>query len=201
MNVKLLVLLNTAVLLFGGRSFYPQTSSAAEDTRVTRWREDLNFLETKFSSGQLDFGKLYPDGSFQKEIAAVAADVPQISDAEIVLRLMRLVAAAGVAHNTVFLPTGALAFHRLPVWLAWYSDGLFVVRASDEYSRALGARVVSIGSQTPEQLEQRIPKFRKAENINMIVAGGEAGKFSAVFAGWVSGPMGSSSVSREIEEV
>jgi len=35
----------------------------------------------------------------------------------------------------------------------------------------------------------------------MIVAGGEAGKFSAAFAGWVSGPMGSSSVSRRIEEV
>jgi hypothetical protein len=32
------------------------------------------------------------------------------------------------------------------------------------------------------------------------VAGGNAGKFSAVFAGWVSGPMGSSSVSRRIEE-
>ncbi len=58
----------------------------------------------------------------------------------------------------------------------------------------------ALPNQTPEQLEQRIPKFRKAENINMIVAGGEAGKFSAVFAGWVSGPMGSSSVSRRIEE-
>jgi hypothetical protein len=54
---------------------------------------------------------------------------------------------------------------------------------------------------TPEQLEQRIPKFRSAENINIIVAGGEGGKFSAVFAGWVSGPMGSSSVSRRIEEL
>jgi hypothetical protein len=54
---------------------------------------------------------------------------------------------------------------------------------------------------TPEQLEQKIPKFRSAGNINIIVAGGEGGKFSAVFAGWVSGPMGSSSVSRRIEEL
>jgi hypothetical protein len=53
----------------------------------------------------------------------------------------------------------------------------------------------------PEQLAQKIPKFRKPENINIIVAGGEAGKFSAVFAGWVSGPVGSMSVSRRIEEV
>jgi AhpC/TSA family len=52
-----------------------------------------------------------------------------------------------------------------------------------------------------EQLEQRIPKFRKPENINIIVAGGEAGKFSSAFGGWFSGPMGSISVSRKIEEV
>jgi peroxiredoxin len=50
------------------------------------------------------------------------------------------------------------------------------------------------------QLAQKIAKFRRAEDINIIVAGGKAGKFSAVFAGWVSGPMGSSSVSRKIEE-
>ena len=52
-----------------------------------------------------------------------------------------------------------------------------------------------------EELNRRIPKFRSAENIHIVVAGGEGGKFSSVFAGWVSGPMGSSSVSRVIEEV
>ncbi len=63
--------------------------------------------------------------------------------------------------------------------------------------KALGIK----GEPTAEQLDQKIPKFRSAENINIIVAGGEGGKFSAIFAGWVSGPMGSSSVSRRIEEM
>jgi hypothetical protein len=53
---------------------------------------------------------------------------------------------------------------------------------------------------TEERLAQTIAKFRRPGDINIIVAGGNAGKFSAVFAGWVSGPMGSSSVSRRIEE-
>ncbi len=70
-----------------------------------------------------------------------------------------------------------------------------------ESGEGIPLKALGLTNPTPEQLEQRIPKFRKAENINMIVAGGEAGKFSAVFAGWVSGPMGSSSVSRRIEEV
>jgi hypothetical protein len=70
-----------------------------------------------------------------------------------------------------------------------------------ESGEGVPPKALGFANPTAEQLDQRIPKFRKAENINMIVAGGEAGKFSAVFAGWVSGPMGSSSVSRRIEEV
>jgi hypothetical protein len=50
-------------------------------------------------------------------------------------------------------------------------------------------------------LDQLVPKFRSTDNIHIVIAGGEAGKFSAVFAGWASGPIGSIPVSRKIEEV
>lgn len=51
------------------------------------------------------------------------------------------------------------------------------------------------------ELDALVMKFHKPENIAMIVAGGEAGKFTAVFGGWFGGPAGSMSVSRRIEEV
>lgn len=52
---------------------------------------------------------------------------------------------------------------------------------------------------TPEQLETLAPKFASEGNIHIVVAGSEAGKFSAAFHGWVTGPAGSMSVSRKIE--
>lgn len=64
----------------------------------------------------------------------------------------------------------------------------------------MALRQFGLANPAPEQLEQRVPKFRKPENINIVVAGGEAGKFSSAFGGWFSGPMGSVSVSRKIEE-
>ena len=73
--------------------------------------------------------------------------------------------------------------------------------ADAESGEGVALKALGLTNPTPEQLEQKIPKFRRPEYINMIVAGGDAGKFSAVFAGWVSGPMGSSSVSRRIEEM
>jgi hypothetical protein len=49
---------------------------------------------------------------------------------------------------------------------------------------------------TAEQMEQLIPKFKTPENIHIVTAGGDAGKFSAIFGGW---PGASRAVSRKIE--
>ena len=53
---------------------------------------------------------------------------------------------------------------------------------------------------TEEQLNELIPKFADPASIHIVVAGSGAGKFSAIFQGWSSGPRGSQVVSRKIEE-
>jgi hypothetical protein len=45
-----------------------------------------------------------------------------------------------------------------------------------------------------------LPKFASADNIKLVVAGGEAGKFGAYLLGWASGPRGSIMTTRAIEE-
>lgn len=45
-----------------------------------------------------------------------------------------------------------------------------------------------------------VPKFAAKENITLVVAGGEAGKFGAYLLGWTSGPRGSMMTTRVIEE-
>lgn len=48
-------------------------------------------------------------------------------------------------------------------------------------------------------LNQLMPKFRTEEDIHIVVAGSDAGKFSGVFHGWLTGHMGSIPVSRKIQ--
>jgi hypothetical protein len=47
--------------------------------------------------------------------------------------------------------------------------------------------------------DERIPKFPSPEEILLVVAGGTAGRFSAVVPGWMGGEMGSRPVTRTIE--
>ena len=47
-----------------------------------------------------------------------------------------------------------------------------------ECGEGVPLKALGLVNPTPEQLDQRIPKFRSPAHINMIVTGGEAGKFS-----------------------
>ena len=49
-------------------------------------------------------------------------------------------------------------------------------------------------------LNKTVKKFNSDSDIHIVVAGSEAGKFSACFHGWLTGPKGSISVSRKIDE-
>jgi hypothetical protein len=62
-----------------------------------------------------------------------------------------------------------------------------------------GIPVASAARMTPEMLDTPTPKFADGKYIHIVVAGSEAGKFSAAFHGWVTGAMGSTVVSRKID--
>src|SRR6266404_7166713 len=128
--------------------------------RETRWREDLKSFASTLASQQKDFAKLYPNPAFNAEIAAIEGDIARLSDADIKLRLIRLVASAKVGHNKVI----QARFERLPMTLHWYADGLAVIGAASAYSAALGTRVVRIGTMTPEQLLTAVAPYVSYEN-------------------------------------
>lgn len=144
---------------------HPQNIDLTSAERINHWQEDLNFLETNLPQKHINFYKLMPKERFEHEITDIKNSVPQSSDAEIILRLVRLTASLGVAHTRIALPTtGSLALHHYPLWFHWFSDGLGVIAASPEYLDALGTRVVRIGTMTPDELETNLAPYISYEN-------------------------------------
>ena len=66
-------------------------------------------------------------------------------------------------------------------------------------SSGAGIPLASAAKMTEAQLAAPAPKFADGKYIHIVVAGSEAGKFSAAFHGWVTGAAGSAIVSRKIE--
>ena len=79
------------------------------------------------------------------------------------------------------------------------------VLPDDECQKGTGVRALPKdwlgpdGRPTAEALDRPFPKFSHPENILIVVAGGTAGKFSAVVGGWASGGLGSKAVTRAID--
>lgn len=155
MRARFLAILLTSVVL----------TAQSAPAREQAWRDDLAFFTKEFPARQFDFIKLYPRERFDREIDAITRSIPTATDGDIVLALMQLVSSAHVGHTNLHWPTdGPLAFHRLPLGLQWYADGLAVTAATDAYREALGLRVTSIGAMTPERLESAIAPYLAYEH-------------------------------------
>jgi hypothetical protein len=116
----------------------------------------------------MDADKLIPPAKFRAEIKGIEDDIPHLPDSEIVLRLIHLVASAGVGHDSVLWTNGAYALHRYPLRFVWFSDGPAVTSATTEYESALGARVLRIGSMTPQQFESAAASYSSYENLSRL---------------------------------
>jgi hypothetical protein len=147
-------------------------AASAPATRTRRWQEDLDLFAGELPARQKDFYQLMPKDKFEREVMDLKNGVPQLSDADIILRLMRLVAGLKVGHTSINAEsgTGRQAFHNYPVQMQWFSDGLAVVEAKPEYREALGCRVVRLGTKTPEQVEASVAPYITYENSTRLRA-------------------------------
>jgi thiol-disulfide isomerase/thioredoxin len=64
---------------------------------------------------------------------------------------------------------------------------------------ATGFAKRKVEQMTADERARKLPKFRRPEDIHIVVAGGDAGKFSGAFHGWAIGDIGSEPVSVKIE--
>jgi hypothetical protein len=65
---------------------------------------------------------------------------------------------------------------------------------------AVGLKKKMFDAMDEEARGRLLPKFKSPDDIHLVVAGSDAGKFSGAFHGWVTGEIGSISVSKKIED-
>ncbi len=105
------------------------------------WQADLQDLVDRLRATHPNLFFHVTESEFDAAVNDLARRMPQLSDNQITVEMMKLVAMVGDAHTWVGSP-----FPLLPIRFRWFSDGLFVNAAAPEYGRALGARVVEVGN-------------------------------------------------------
>jgi hypothetical protein len=96
---------------------------------------------------------------FESEVASLRARVRSLDDAAFFLGVAEAVALSGNAHTNVDLVSWREKLAAAPVRLAWFPEGLFVIRARAGHEDLLGARVLAIDGFAPEALEREAKRY------------------------------------------
>ncbi len=169
---------------------------------------------------------LHVERGFQREDSVVTAFAMTSGPVQIVDQESRkpdqIAGTLGLGLEGVFLPK----IHRMPVdaLLVVCPEHIKTLTCEGEYSKArlreriqavtarplremvaneisgAGIPIASAAKMSEAVLATPTPKFADGKFIHIVVAGSEAGKFSAAFHGWVTGAAGSAVVSKKIED-
>ena len=154
-SVGLLILAMLGLIFLTEQPDAPTPDFPEPQSRDEAWRQDIAYLRDEF----LDVDRSFtPETS--KEFLEILYDlderVPSLSDNQIVIEITRAVARSKNGHTRTYLMRNGNYLRRWPVRFYWFSNGLYVVRATPEFSQTLGTRVVAIDGTFPEDLMSSI---------------------------------------------
>ncbi|WP_448568923.1 TPR end-of-group domain-containing protein [Thalassotalea ganghwensis] len=127
------------------RDWYKSLSGITDipDNRVEGWRLDLNYLLSEIKRLHVAPYHSISETELTAKAKQLYDKIPNLSDDQIVFGLMELLGNIGNGHNFIIPAWGKKGnFQQLPVQFYQFSDGLYVVNASDEYQHLVGARVL-----------------------------------------------------------
>jgi hypothetical protein len=130
-----------------------------------QWRADLKALMQGLEKTHKNMYHATSRGSFDSAVQDLDARIPSLQRHEIIAGMMRIVAMVGDGHTNIYPSRDSMvAFHRLPVALYLFSDGMFI-RAADSSRRDLvGSRVVGIGDATIEEAYAGVKPYIGVDN-------------------------------------
>lgn len=125
----------------------PAAPPAPAATRQGRWKQDLTYLKTELPRLHANAFHHISQADWFAKIDALSARIPTLTDEQLTVGVLELVAAIGDGHTNVMWWSYEERLPRAPIKLRWFGDDLYVVAAANEATPVLGSKVLEIGGQ------------------------------------------------------
>jgi hypothetical protein len=109
---------------------------------VTRdqWAQDLNFLRTELPKRHKNLFHNITEGEFQTQIGKLKSGLQTMSQEEILVGMMKILASVGDSHTTL----GYRPQQALPLMLYWFKDGIVILNTIPEYKEILYGKITAL---------------------------------------------------------
>ncbi len=140
-------------------------ASAPHALTTQQWRADLRVLAEGLPRYHPNPFKWTPKARFDSAVSALDARLATLDRDRILVEMMKIVALPADGHTSM-LPfmNPAVGFHRLPLRLYRFSDGLYVRSADTKYASIVGGRVLQIGTLSADSALAMVAPLISREN-------------------------------------
>jgi hypothetical protein len=146
--------------------------------RDEQWKQDLAFLIEQLEITHPNPYANISEEEFHEYVDRLRQKIPTATDVEMVYGVQELVARIRNTHtlcNPVLFNLNGnqelkAQFQFYPVIYYPYSDGLYVVYATEQYEPVIGKKVVRMGNLTAAEVMRELARFVAADNENTVLA-------------------------------
>lgn len=144
-------------------SVLPFTAHALPPEAQDAWQGDLSVYASELEARHIDLFHTLPRAAFDAELDAIRADLPNLTEPELVARLMTLHHKIGDGHTAI--PLWGYGYDRFPLTIEVFEDAFMISGVRDEDIAFLGGTVEQInGHPTDVVLERLAPIAPFVEN-------------------------------------
>ncbi len=142
---------------------------AGSMSRDGGWRYDLAFLVREIKRLAYAPFALQPEAEFDRAAAELDAAIPGLTDAQILVGMMKLVRYLDDGHARVTWPEDDKEMSRmLPVDMFMFAEGLYVIGAAPGLEHLLGARVEKVGGLTVDEAMAALDPVMPRDNSHWL---------------------------------
>lgn len=150
-------------LVFSNSSLAQQNVSSPGKLTAEQWQRDIRFLGEELPKRHRNAFHRIKREDFEAAVERLHAAVPTMTEDEIIVGLMKIVAMVKDGHTNL-VPQTYFRSGFYPVKFYLFSDGLFVEKAAPEYAGIVGGRVLKIGNASAEEALKSAGQATPADN-------------------------------------
>lgn len=139
---------------------------APDRSREQGWRDDLRLFSREVKRRAPAPFRHGPERDFDAAVEELDRAVPELTDAQVIVELHKLLRRLGDGHAFVRVPEERYPQLRraLPLQLYWFEEGLFVTAADPEHAPLLGAQVRALDGRPVEEVVAAIDPLLSRDN-------------------------------------
>lgn len=181
----LAVIIHAAVFAQNVKSIYGLSDkpiATASADKNDKWLTDIDYaVDQIIKTHPNPFRRIAKD-NFYKSVTRLKEEINDLTDDEIALRLMQIVAGLRDGHTSLS-PAPDVEADWFPVRFYQFSDGLFITAIDKQYANFAGAKVLRIGDVTAEEALSRAQTAFASDNQFAALQAAAVLSFSQVIRG------------------